>query len=97
MPTPVDHAEKHRIEMRTRLTKALTTVKADLDRDDAQARAAAWSCKLLLIGAITDSSLTAVQAWTYAQGHLSQCLRDPGRTDPARDVYARVLATLNGK
>lgn len=96
-PTPVDHAELQRNRMRDRLTASLAGLKPDLEHSDDDARWAAWSCHLLLVGAITDSSVTAFQAWTYVRGHISQCHRDTNRTEAAQTIYARVLDTLNGK
>lgn len=95
--TPTDRAEQHQMELRRRMSKALTALEADMDHDEREARQSAWACRLLLIGALTAPNLTSVLAWTYTRGHVSDCLHDDTRSADARAVYRRVLVALDGK
>ena len=97
--TPADQAAAHDRVAAENLAKALRVadrVIGSTDYEDAT-RTAAWGCRMLLLGAMSDPQLSSRVARMFARRILRDLARDDSYTKGARTVYRRCLAGLDGK
>lgn len=99
LTTPADRAAAHADIARKNLDAAVRIANTFIHSSEHQSevKEAAWACRLLLVGAITDSEIGSTRARHYARTAMRDVMHDGTRSRGVVAVYRRCLNALDGK
>lgn len=97
--TPAEHADKQQKIAAADLGNALavTAKYTDTPTLPADIQNAGWACRLLLVGALTDSALSSTAARQMVRVHLRELMHDDSKPRGVAGVYRHCLAGLDGR